>query len=507
MAVKRWQSDRAQFFDSNGDPLNGGKLFFYVAGSSTKQNTFNSSAGSVANANPLVLDSAGRPSSEIWMTTGVSYKIILTNSTDSDPPASPIWTEDNVQGINDSTLVLDEWISGPTPTYVSSTSFTVVGDQTSTLLVGRRVKVVDSGGTKYGTIKTSAYTSLTTITLDSQDSDALATPLSTLAYGIFSPTNTSHPVYPDSLTVIGGSADRSKRLRFEVDGFTTGTTRVITPPDANLTLPNASTQGQIPIATSTGVLGMAAALNKAIYGLTYSNNGIDATNDLDIAAGGCMDATGAYWITVSALTKQSDAAWAVGTNAGGLDTGAVGNSDYYIWAITRSDTGVTDILYSLSATAPTMPANYDFKRRIGWFRRSGGSIVAFSTHEIAGGAIHWLWSVVRNDYSVTNPGTSASLRTLSAPVGIKTGVIHSIDYSESTADAVGFFLATSPEQADTAPSSTLYDLRTDSGGRINSARFLILTNTSAQIRTRASRSDIDTSLVGTTHGFIDWRID
>src|SRR3990167_3675548 len=60
--------------------------------------------------------------------------------------------------------------------------------------------------------------------------------------------------------------------------------------------------------------GISLGLNKTIYGLTYANNGADATNDLDIATGGAMDAIGAYWMTLaSALTKQSDVAWAVGT--------------------------------------------------------------------------------------------------------------------------------------------------------------------------------------------------
>lgn len=37
--------------DSSGNPLSGGKLFTYAAGSSTKQTTYTSSAGSVAQAN------------------------------------------------------------------------------------------------------------------------------------------------------------------------------------------------------------------------------------------------------------------------------------------------------------------------------------------------------------------------------------------------------------------------------------------------------------------------
>lgn len=44
----------------------------------------------------------------------------------------------------------------------------------------------------------------------------------------------------DTTAVVKGSADATKLLRFEVDGFTTGTTRVITPPNSNTTLPIAS---------------------------------------------------------------------------------------------------------------------------------------------------------------------------------------------------------------------------------------------------------------------------
>lgn len=46
---------------------------------------------------------------------------------------------------------------------------------------------------------------------------------------------TSLPV-ADTQTIVKGSADATKLLRFEVDGFTTGTTRVLTPPDANATI-------------------------------------------------------------------------------------------------------------------------------------------------------------------------------------------------------------------------------------------------------------------------------
>lgn len=46
----------------------------------------------------------------------------------------------------------------------------------------------------------------------------------------------------DTTAVVKGSVDATKLLRFEVDGFTTGTTRVITPPNADTILPIATQQ-------------------------------------------------------------------------------------------------------------------------------------------------------------------------------------------------------------------------------------------------------------------------
>lgn len=74
----------AQFFDNNGVPLSGGKLYTYAAGTTTPQTTYTSSSGAVAHSNPIVLDAAGRVpgSSEIWLSSGVSYKFVLKTSTD-----------------------------------------------------------------------------------------------------------------------------------------------------------------------------------------------------------------------------------------------------------------------------------------------------------------------------------------------------------------------------------------------------------------------------------------
>jgi hypothetical protein len=84
-------------------PANGGQLFFYQAGSSTKQTVYKDNTASVAWTNPIVLDSGGNlPSGgEVWFPTGITFKAVFAPSTDTDPPSSPYWTKDNLAGIND----------------------------------------------------------------------------------------------------------------------------------------------------------------------------------------------------------------------------------------------------------------------------------------------------------------------------------------------------------------------------------------------------------------------
>lgn len=59
---------------------------------------------------------------------------------------------------------------------------------------------------------------------------------------------------PDSLLRVVGSSDSTKKLAFEVDGFTTATTRTVTFPDANLTIPAVTAKGDLVAASGSGVL-------------------------------------------------------------------------------------------------------------------------------------------------------------------------------------------------------------------------------------------------------------
>lgn len=81
-----------QFFDNLGDPLVGGTLNAYVAGTSTPTNMFADNAGTVAGTS-VTLDSRGEPATIklIWLDDTVAYKFIL-----KDANGTTIWTEDNI---------------------------------------------------------------------------------------------------------------------------------------------------------------------------------------------------------------------------------------------------------------------------------------------------------------------------------------------------------------------------------------------------------------------------
>jgi hypothetical protein len=72
----------AQFFDNNGAPLSGGKIYTYEAGTTTPLASYTSSSGSTAHTNPIILNSAGRVPNggEIWVQLRL-YKFTLETST------------------------------------------------------------------------------------------------------------------------------------------------------------------------------------------------------------------------------------------------------------------------------------------------------------------------------------------------------------------------------------------------------------------------------------------
>ena len=236
-----------------------------------------------------------------------------------------------------------------------------------------------------------------------------------------------------------------------------------------------------------------------IDGMILSNNGTDADHDIDVSAGQCRDGSDSANITLAAITKQIDAAWAVGTNQGGLDTGTVAiDTWYHVWAIRRSDTGVTDVLFSTSVSAPTMPTDYDQKRRIGAVLTDGSAnIIAFFQHD---DYFWWATEIGDIDYSSSGVGADTEqTETISTPLGLR--VIALLNTWVSINGAGSSLRIYSPQNADvTADSAPTVYTRTLYGG---SGRAEVLTDTSSQIKTRSDNSSLRYEI--NTLGWIDPR--
>lgn len=541
---------KPQYELADGTPAVGYKLFFYVAGSvNTKQNTYTDSTGSVANANPIVLNALGQPTTQIWFTAGQSYKVVYAPSTDTDPPTSPVWTIDNISGINDVTVSQSEWVSGPAPTYVSATSFTLVGDQTSTFTKGRRVKTTNSGGTVYSTITNTAFAAVTTVTV-ANDTGSLDSGLSAVSYGLLSAVN---PVIDSDMVYRKGAAVASAATTdiwgiagdfVHVTGVVTITSLGTAPYagaertvifDGALVLTQNATSLILPGATniftaagdratvradttanmivtsyvrSSGLPPVGTSLPRSyLAGLTLSSAGGSAT--MTIAAGQAIDGTNTVVMNLANSLAKTTSAWAVGA-AGGLDTGAIANTTWYhFWLITRVDTGVVDVLISLSATAPTMPASYTLKRRIGSGKTDGSAQwIAFIQD---GDYFRWAASVL--DVNTNAPGTAAVTSTLTVPTGINVyavmnaGVVMSGD--GSSAMQVSDLAITDETPVNNA--APLYSQGFSqnvaaAGVAVSSVvRVMERTNTSAQIRYRCTASSANVNARIATLGWYDRR--
>ena len=84
-------SGKVQEVDAAGNPLNGGKLHTYAAGTLTPLATYTTQAGNVSNTNPVILGSDGR--ANVWLGSA-AYRMILTDATG----ATTFYDTDNMIG-------------------------------------------------------------------------------------------------------------------------------------------------------------------------------------------------------------------------------------------------------------------------------------------------------------------------------------------------------------------------------------------------------------------------
>jgi hypothetical protein len=259
------------------------------------------------------------------------------------------------------------------------------------------------------------------------------------------------------------------------------------------------------VSISTAAVSAGTIPRGHIDGLTLSYNSASTVN---IATGQCVESGGTYALTLSASTKviQSSGSWTAGTGNNGLDTGAIANSTWYhVFVICKADGTSPDILFSTSATAPTMPTGYTLKRRIGALRTG---LAGIDNNWVQRGDT-FLWNAPQGDVAATNPGISAITRTLSTPPGVRTCALVTVGFDASAlGDNPSSILLSDLSIADTSPNiaaSTMIGYSASATINNVHVRAEVWTNTSSQIRSRLQLSSTNTVLRIQTHGWHDPR--
>jgi hypothetical protein len=84
---------KPQFCDAAGNPVASGKLYAFIAGTSTPQPTYSDVGLTTANANPIVLNAAGQATATIYLKpTGYKFRL-------DDANAVMLWTVDHVEDV------------------------------------------------------------------------------------------------------------------------------------------------------------------------------------------------------------------------------------------------------------------------------------------------------------------------------------------------------------------------------------------------------------------------
>jgi microcystin-dependent protein len=202
MALRIAQVGNDQFFDQNGHPAVGYKLFTYAEGTTTKADTFADVNGLAKHTNPIVLNGMGYPPAPIYLDLIRRYKFVFTIPEDTHPPQSALYTWDGISvGVQIDLGASAEYVAGPFPTFIAANQFQVPGDFSLILTAGRRVKLISGAGTHLGTVSDRAFGAGVTVVTIINDVGTLDPSLSAFFYGFLSASEGSVPdCYFDGLT-------------------------------------------------------------------------------------------------------------------------------------------------------------------------------------------------------------------------------------------------------------------------------------------------------------------
>lgn len=236
-----------------------------------------------------------------------------------------------------------------------------------------------------------------------------------------------------------------------------------------------------------------------LFGLLPANDSGTPNTKIDIGAGQCRSDDDTVDFTYgSTFIKDLSATWVVGSGNGGLDTGALGNSlSYDIYAVGKVDGTAPDFIVTLSSNAgPAYPSGYAVKRLVGQFMTDASAHIRAGTWYPDGS---FTYAVPISDAAVSNAGTAAVLRALSAPPNAI--AVFNAWLNNVTTAAIQL-LMTDPAQTDTTPTTTIFDIRATATSQVNGGEFRRRLNSSSQVRTRQQASGASDAFDIVTRGWI-----
>jgi len=237
-----------------------------------------------------------------------------------------------------------------------------------------------------------------------------------------------------------------------------------------------------------------------LTGLILSNDAGDTDHDINITAGRCRDSGNSEdMVLASETTKQIDAAFAAGDDAGGMFTGSVAaDTWYHVFLIRKDSDGTIDAGFDTSITAANIPSGYTEYRRIGSVLTDGSSNI-YPFLQIGD---YFLWTSDVTDFTtdvLTNAATQFAIRV---PLGLR--IQATLYVYGGRAASIGNIVVRSPDEADAASSDANATLSWETAGNWVHATFEVWTDTSSQIEARGEYATAN-KLRGRTIGWVDTR--